>query len=324
MSLFLASPAMLAAGLLVPIALWLRHRRGAAHVRLGAASLLCGMPATWRTRLRFLPTAVTVLGLLAAVVALARPVRQVPAPLTTEGIDVMLCLDTSSSMAANDMDPERTRLDMAKEEAAHFVTGRGDDRVGLVTFARYPDLRSPLTADQVALGRIISGVELVQNDGPEDATGIGTALTRAVQVLAAGESKSKVVILLTDGEENVSTTDTEEEIAPLHAAQLAERLGIRVHAISAGKGTPGRDGRLAPLDTRQVEAVARRTGGKFFRARDAGGMAAVYAEIDALTKVVFSEPRYETEERFVPFLVIALLLLLIGRLLAYGPLAVLA
>ncbi len=141
---------------------------------------------------------------------------------------------------------------------------------------------------------------------------------------AAGESKSKVVILLTDGEENVSTTDTDEEIAPLHAAQLAERLGIRVHAISAGKGTRDRDGRLAPLDTRQVEAVARRTGGKFFRARDAGGMAAVYAEIDALTKVVFSEPRFETEECFVPFLLIALLLLVIGRLLACGPLAVLA
>jgi len=322
----LASPGLLLLGLLVPLALLLRHWRGAPAIRFGPGGLLrrkSALPRTWRNHARFVPGVVTVAGLLVGVVALARPVELVPVPETREGIDIMLCLDTSSSMAATDMDPEKTRLSVAKAAAARFVAGRPDDRIGLVTFARYPDLRCPLTTDHAALLDIIAAVRLVENEGPEDATGIGTATARAAQVLAPGGGRSKVVILLTDGSENVATADQPEEIAPLHAGQLCEKLGIRVYSIAAGLGRRDADGTFVPLDPKQVKGLARRTGGTFFEARDADAVAGVYAEIDALEKAEFDEPRFEIEERFLPFLVVALLLLLFGKLAGYGPLAVL-
>ena len=138
-------------------------------------------------------------------------------------------------------------------------------------------------------------------------------MARAAQVLQGSESKSKVVILLTDGAENVATARTPEEIAPLHAAQLCEELGVRVYTIAAGIGSPNASGEMVPLDTGQVERLAERTGGRFFEARDAGAVAGVYGYIDDLEKVEFDEPRYKVEERFPAFLICALLLLLLSR-----------
>ncbi|MHC4471635.1 MAG: VWA domain-containing protein [Planctomycetota bacterium] len=313
--LTLTAPWLLLMALLVPLVLLSRRRRGSPAVLFAPGGFGRSLPRSWRVRLLPLPPGLQVLGLLLAVLALARPVKNVPVPRTTEGIDILLCLDVSSSMAANDMDPRRARLDVAKGAAAAFVAGRPDDRIGLVCFARFPDLRCPPTLDHDALGEIIEAVALVENDGPEDATGIGTALARSAQVLGSGEAESKVVILLTDGEENVATADKREEIAPLHAGQLCEKLGIKVFAIAAGLGGRDSSGRWVPLDTRQVRRLAERTGGRFFTARDAGAVAGVYAEIDALTKVEFAEPRYRVEEWFLPFLAAAVALLLLGRLL---------
>jgi len=323
-AIFLAAPGLLLLGLLVPVALWFAHRRGRPAIRFGPGAFLeDGPPRTWRNYARFVPGVLTATGLAVGIVALSRPVERVAMPEERLGIDIMLCLDTSSSMAATDLSRSRTRLDVAKAAAARFVAGRPDDRIGLVTFARYPDLKCPLTADHVALREIIAAVRLVTNEGPEDATGIGTATARAAQVLGSGEARSRVVILLTDGEENVATADEPEEIAPLHAGQLCEKLSIRVYAVAAGADTRDSDGNVVPLDTEQIEAVAVRTGGRFYEAKNAGAVAGVYAEIDALEKAVFSEPRFAVEERFLPFLLAALLLLVLGRLTAYGPVAVL-
>jgi Ca-activated chloride channel family protein len=314
--LTLADPWLLLLALLVPLALAVRLWRGSPAVRFAPSAFVLepGFPRSWRVRLRFAPRALHGVGLLLAVVALARPVRQIPLPAVTEGIDILLCLDVSSSMAANDLDRRRARLDVAKSAAAEFIDGRPDDRIGLVCFARYPDLRCPLTLDHGALQQILSDVAMVESDGPEDATGIGTAVARAALVLRGGAATSKVVILLTDGEENVATAQTPEEIAPLHAAQLCESLGVRVYTIAAGIGTPGPGGNWVTLDTSQVRRFAERTQGRFFEAKDAGAVAAVYATIDELEKVELAEPRYRLEEKFVPFLVAALALVLAGRL----------
>ncbi|MHC4973712.1 MAG: vWA domain-containing protein [Planctomycetota bacterium] len=309
----LQDPWWLLLALLVPGALWRRWRRGGPTVLFAPGAFLTRLPGSWRVRLLPLPWLLLVAGILLAVVALARPVQHVALPHESEGIDIMLCLDTSSSMTANDMDPRRTRLDVARDSAARFIAGRPNDRIGLICFARFPDLRCPPTPDHGALRQFLAAVTPVASDGLEDATGIGTAVARAAQVLRGGPAKSKVVILLTDGEENIATAGKPEEIAPLHAGQLCKRLGVKVYAIAAGLGS---------RDTTQVRRVAALAGGRFFEARDAGAVAGVYADINALERVEFSEPRTIVEERFLPFLAAAVVLLLAGRLLQSTLLAV--
>jgi len=330
-------PWMLLLALLVPFALFVRRMRGSPAVRFAPGGFLqptpgpahppdsanrSGMhtapgelPRSWRVRFLWLPQALRVAGLLLVVLALARPVHRTQLPFKAEGIDILLCLDTSSSMTANDMDRARTRLDVARDAAKRFIARRPDDRIGLVCFARYPDLRCPPTLDHDALGRLLSGVTTVTSDGPEDATGIGTALTRAAQVLQNSTAKSRVMILLTDGEENVATDKTPDEIAPLHAAQLCEELGLRVYTIAAGIGSPDRSGSWVDIDTSQVERLAEMTGGRFYKARDAGAVDGVYANINDLEKTEIDKPRYKIEEKFLPFLIAALVLLLASGLL---------
>jgi Ca-activated chloride channel family protein len=229
-------------------------------------------------------------------------------PLRAEGIDILLCLDTSSSMTANDMDRRRTRLDVAKAAAAEFVRGRPEDRIGLISFARYPDVRCPLTLDHEALAGILAGVTTVQGDGPEDATGIGAAVARAAQVLQGDRRRERIVILLTDGDENVAIEGAQGEIAPSHAAQLCSALGSRVYAVAVGAGGPR-------FDTAALRGMSQKTGGEFHEARDADAVAAVYRQIDALEKAGFEKPRYVIEDRFLPFLLAAIAALLLGRAL---------
>ncbi len=324
--LFLLDPWMLLWALLVPAALLSRWYRGSPAVRFAPGEFLLrvtgqfsetgidrGVPSPWRVRLLPLPRLLQVLGLLLLVLALARPARLEPLPLKTEGIDILLCLDVSSSMSADDMDFRRTRLEVAADAAERFIDGRPDDRIGLVSFARYPDLLCPPTLDHAALVEILRDVTMVESDGPEDATGIGAAVARAAQILAAGPAESRVVILLTDGEENVASAEAPEEIAPLHAAQLCQDLRVRVYTIVAGVGRADRQGGFVPLDTRQVQQLAERTGARFYQAANAGAVTSVYADIDLLEKVEIEEPRFRVEERFLPFLLAAVALLLAGR-----------
>jgi Ca-activated chloride channel homolog len=339
--LSLLGPQWLALVLAVPLVLWWRRRPGEPAVQFGPAALL-GMsvasantanaeglhdvgafPRSWRVSLSWLPRGLAVLGVLCAVFALARPVRRAQLPLHTDGIDILLCLDTSSSMMTNDLDRRRSRLEVARDAAAEFIRGRPHDRIGLIGFARFPDVRCPLTLDHDALKKILADVATVATDGAEDATGIGTAVARAAQVIEKSASKSKVVILLTDGEENVANAQAPGEIAPIHAAQLCENLGVRVYAIVVGVGRRTPAGTWVPLDSRPVERLAKRTGGAFYEARDAATTAAVYGQIDALERTRFDEPRYADEDQFLPFLVAAIALLLASRVLESTVFAVL-
>ncbi len=307
----------------VPIGIWMRHRSGVPTITFAPSAYLKGLPRSLRARMAGLPRILQCLGLGFLVVALARPVERVQLPLQAQGIDVLLCLDVSSSMAAKDLDAAHSRLDLAKKAATEFVGGRPADRFGLIRFARYPDLLSPLTLDHRALTSFLDEVQRVEADGLEDLTGIGNAVARAAQVLRSSPAKSKVVILLTDGEENVATAETPDEIGPDRAGQLCEELGVRVYTIAAGIGRRGGGGQWVPLDTAQVEHLAQRTGGEFFEARDGGAIREVYATIDRMEKTQFEEPQFELRERFLPFLVVGLVSILIGRLLRASSLEVL-
>ena len=257
-------PWLLWVGALVAVAIGVRRWRGAPAVSFAPSPFVDRVPRSWRVRLLPLPRVLEALGLLLVVFALARPVHRVELPREAEGIDILLCLDVSSSMAADDMDQRRTRLQVAKDAAAQFIAGRPDDRIGLVGFARYPDLLCPLTLDHRALERFLAEMELVESDGLEDRTGIGTAVARAAQVLRGSLAKSKVVILLTDGEENVATAETPDEIGPLLAGRLCEELRVRVYTIAAGIGRRSRSGEFVALDTTQVRRLAERTGARSF------------------------------------------------------------
>ncbi|MCA9319744.1 MAG: VWA domain-containing protein, partial [Planctomycetes bacterium] len=185
----LQSPGFLWLWLLIPIAAWWRLRRSRPSLLFGSGRFLASdspsgrQPRSLRQRLLVLPTLLRAAGLFFGLLALARPVSLVREPDTAEGIEIVLCLDVSSSMTATDLDGRRSRLALAKAAAISFVRGREHDRIGLVTFARFPDLRSPLTRDREALIELLADVNTVEADGPEDATGIGTAVTRAAQLL---------------------------------------------------------------------------------------------------------------------------------------------
>jgi len=333
--LLLLDPWMLMLALLLLIALLVQRFRGAPAFRFTSGIFLTGEPQvanenqdqsnystkkvlpsrSLRVRLLPLPRILQVIGLLLVILALARPVHRTQVPFETEGIDILLCIDISSSMTAKDMDLKRTRLEVAKDSAVDFIAGRPDDRIGLICFARYPDLNCPLTLDHDALKILLSGLTTVKSDSPEDATGIGAAIARAAQVLSSSSAKSKVVILLTDGVENVATAQTQDEIAPLHASQLCEKLSVRVYAIAAGTDNKGLSGGRVKYDTAQVKRMTVKTGGKYYETRDAGAVTSVYTDINNLEKVELDEPHYRIEEKFTPFLIAALALLLISRLL---------
>ena len=316
-------PSFLWLALLIPAAVWFRRRRAPPMLLFAPFAFLADVPRSARQWLQPMPAILRTVALLLVVAAMARPVHRDPLPLVSEGIDLFLCLDASSSMAANDLDPRRTRLQVAREAALDFVSARAHDRLGLVRFARYPDLLCPSTLDHRAIRELLQELRMVEADGDEDLTGIGTALARCAQVLSASEARSRVVVLLTDGEENVAGSGHDGEIAPRDAAQLCVHAGIRVYTIVVGVGRLAADGRWEALDTKAVQHVAEATGGAFYQARDARTLEQVYSTIDQLERQSFEEPRYRLEERFVPFLVSALVLWWLGHLLRASALGVL-
>ena len=318
----LLNPGLLWLVVLVPLVLWWRTRRKRPSLNFAAAPLAFGssnpLPKSLRQHLLALPVLLQGLAIVVLGIALARPVQRFELPREVAGIDILLCLDVSSSMNAKDLDPQATRLDVVKAAATSFVQGREHDRIGLVRFARFPDLLCPLTLDHGALERFLRELESVEYDGPEDRTGIGTATARAAQVLQRSPGKSKVVILLTDGEENVASQRKPDEIGPDRAAALCERLGIRVYCIAAGIGKRDAQGAWRPLDTTQLQKLAARSGGRFYEAKDAAAIRSVYATIDELETIEFEDPRYEFRDHFVPFLLFGLFVWLAAWALRRG------
>lgn len=284
--------------LLVPILLvsllWRIYRPRAA---LPAASLvlLTGLPKSLRSRLVWAPLVLKATALIALTLALARPVTREVLPIRSEGVEILLLIDTSSSMNAEFRSGQQTvsRIAAAREQALAFAEARVADRIGLMTFALFPDLRCPLTLDQQALAAFLRGVETVPERSDENRTAIGVALAQAVIFLKGSKAESKVVILLTDGENNV------EAILPKDAAKLAKDEGVRVHTI--GISQPMRDflGRMQEPDFTELQVVAKETGGRFFRARSVADLSEIYALIDEEEKVELEDPRYRSVDWFL-------------------------
>jgi Ca-activated chloride channel family protein len=231
----------------------------------------------------------------------------------TEGIDIVLALDISTSMLAEDLEPNR--LEAAKAVAADFVAGRRNDRIGLVAFAGEAFTQVPLTLDY---GVVTSLLAELDPSMIEDGTAVGMGLATAVKRLQASEAASKVVILLTDGRNN------QGEVGPVTAARAAQALGVRVYTIGAGsRGTapvPVNDpqrGRVyatmrVDIDEETLREVAGITGAQYFRATDTESLAAIYEEIDQLERTEMEVENFtQYAERFGVPLGAGLLLLLL-------------
>ena len=308
--------------LLLPMTAWYVYRqlRGGAAIRISSVAGVAGAPRTWRYYGRHLPFVLRCGAVALLVVALARPrTVEYDSRTNAEGIDIVLAIDVSGSMLARDFRPDR--ITAAKEVAASFVADRIGDRIGLVVFAGEAYTQSPLTTDkgtlQTLLGRVRSGLV-------EDGTAIGNGLATAINRLRESDAKSKVVILLTDGENNAG------QIAPLTAAGIAEAQGIRVYTI--GVGTQGKapspiddmigqvSYRMAEvkIDEKTLREMAEATGGRYFRATDKAKLEAIYEEIDRLEKseVEISEFTLYHEE-FVRWVLAALVLLAAEFLLSH-------
>ena len=310
-------PWVLALLALLPVA-WLGrrwlHRGRTATIRYSAVDSIMALGvgrSRWGHRV---PTLLRVLAFAALIVALARPQTGITSEsVTTEGIDIVLVLDVSSSMLAEDLEPNR--LEAAKGVAADFVGGRRDDRIGLVAFAGQAFTQAPLTLDYSVVTSLLAELETGMI---EDGTAVGMGLATAVKRLQASDAASKVVIILTDGRSNVG------EIGPVTAAQMAQALGVRVYTIGAGSMGSARipvddplRGRVymnmrVDIDETSLEEVASLTGGRYFRATDRESLADIYAEIDELERTEIEVENFtQYAERFPGVLGLGLLLLLL-------------
>jgi Ca-activated chloride channel family protein len=264
---------------------WKWRVRKVATVRYSSLELVLPAVRSGTSRLRHLMFVIRTLALAALIVAFARPQTGVSGEeVISEGIDIVLVLDLSSSMLAEDLTP--TRVAAAKQVAASFVEGRRNDRIGLVVFAGQAFTQAPLTLDYNVLMSLLGELEVGMI--AEDGTAIGMGLATAVKRLQESEAESKVIILLTDGRNNRG------EIDPVTAAQMAQALDIKVYAIGAGtRGeapitiddpTFGRRRMRMRVDVDEptLRAVAEQTGGRFFRATDRQSLEEIYREIDEL------------------------------------------
>jgi Ca-activated chloride channel family protein len=301
--------------LLLPLLLWARNRwasRRSGALRYSALEMVreTGEGASrWRHRV---PWGLRLLGLTVLIVALARPQTGLTSEsVTTQGIDIVLAMDVSSSMLAQDLAPNR--LEAAREVAADFVQGRPNDRIGLVAFAAEAYTQAPLTLDHGVIIELLNDLSVGMID---DGTAVGMGLATAVKRLEASGAASRVVVLLTDGRNNRG------EIGPATAAQAAAALGVKVYTIGAGgRGTarvPVDDPRLGrryvnmrvDIDEASLREVAETTGGRYFRATDRESLETVYAEIDTLETTEMEVEHYTRYgERFPLFLMLGLLLL---------------
>jgi Ca-activated chloride channel homolog len=324
-------PELLLLLLLVPIAVFLkvrRERRGDGALVVPTLAFVEPVRPNWRVRLRHLPFALALLGYAGLVLALARPRLGLERTESwTEGVDIFIALDASGSMAAEDFKP-KNRFHVAKNAVRQFIEGRKSDRVGLLTFAGRSRTVAPLTTDrQMILERLGSLALGDQGDG----TAIGMALGNALARLRPSKAKSKVIVLVTDGGNNAG------EIDPDTAAGIAKALGIRVYTIGVGTVSGPveipisiRDPETGRVTERRVVAnvdvdepllqrIASGTGGKFFRATDAKGLADTFAEIDRLEKSEIKTARFTRYREVFPRVALpsALLLAVAGLLAAF-------
>lgn len=305
---------------LIPLLLYeiRRLHTGRKNIRIGTLNPLIPITPKYHYKV-IIPLVLKYLTLILLIFALARPQKgNVSRELTQSGIDIMIALDISGSMRAVDFQPNR--LEAAKQVSADFVRGRQTDRIGLVVFASEAFLQCPLTIDYDVLTGIISDVQII----PEqlDGTAIGLALANSINRLRDSDAESKVIILLSDGDNNAG------EIDPLTAAGFAENFNMKIYTIAMGMrgqvripvDDPLFGRRMVPvqieINEELLKEIAHKTGGEFFRADSEEKLNRIWKEISEMEKTEISVTQFtDWHELFFIFLFIALVFFLLEWLL---------
>lgn len=306
--------------LLIPMIGWYIYKinRNQASLQISSSEAFnrSGM-TTWKVWMRHLPYILRMLAVAAVILILARPQSTNSwQNSSTEGIDIVMAMDISSSMLAQDLKPNR--LEASKDVAAAFINGRPNDNIGLVVFAAESFTQCPLTTDH---GVLLNLFKDIQPGIIEDGTAIGLGLANAVSRIKDSQAKSKVIILLTDGVNNTG------EIAPVTAAEIARTFGIRVYTIGVGtKGEAPYPFQTAfgiqyqnvpvEIDEPTLKQIATTTGGQYFRATDNASLKEIYSEIDKMEKTKISVQEYsKKQEEYKNWALLLLSLLLLEILL---------
>lgn len=305
--------------LIIPLVAWYvwKWRKSDPSVGVSTVAPILSFGTPYKVWLMHVAFALQVVAVAAIIVALARPqTHDSQRSSSVEGTDIVLALDISSSMLANDLQPNR--IQAAKDVASKFVSRRDHDNIGLVVFSGESLSLMPLTTDRAS---VINAIAAAQTGALNDGTAIGDGIASAINRLISGQAKSKSIILLTDGTNNAG------DVAPATAAQIAKQKGIRIYAI--GVGTNGSIQITDPygfstttmetkIDEATLKSIASTTGGKYFRATDTHTLRNVFAEIDQLEKSKINVNNYtQTEENFLPWILTALVALSISLLLRY-------
>ena len=310
--------------LLVPYVLWyfMFRKKSEPTLRMGDTYAYQYAHKSWRMRLLHIPMLLRCVVFALVVVIMARPQTMNSwDSRTTEGIDIMLAMDVSTSMLAEDLKPNR--MEAAKSVASEFIADRSNDNIGLTIFAGEAFTQCPMTTDHTSLLNIMQGVrtDIVTRGLISDGTAVGMGLANAVSRLKESKAKSKVVILLTDGSNNMG------DISPMTSAQIARSLGIRVYTIGVGTN------KVAPypmpvaggvqyvnipveIDTKTLSDIAAVTDGNFYRATNNRELKQIYKDIDKLEKTKMNVTKFSKRyEAYQPLAMSALLLLLLEILL---------
>jgi Ca-activated chloride channel family protein len=305
--------------MLIPMVFWYIKEmyKSDASLQISTHRNLELIPKSKKVKLLHIPFILRILAIILIIIALARPQASNSwRTENTEGIDIMLTLDVSGTMLAEDLKPNR--LEASKEVATEFILSRPNDNIGLVVFSGESFTQCPLTTDHAVLVNLFKAV----NYGIiEDGTAIGLGLANAVNRIKDSKAKSKVIILLTDGSNNRG------DIAPITAAEIAKSFGIRVYAIGVGSYGKVNIPVQTPIglqyqqmdsefDEVSLKNIADMTGGKYFRATNNNKLRAIYQEIDQMekTKINVREFNKKNEEYFI-FALVALVLLIVEVLL---------
>ena len=310
--------------LLVPYVLWyfLYNKRSEPTMRMSDTFVYRYAHKSFRMHLLHLPMILRCIAYVLLVCILARPqTRNSWDNKSVEGIDIMLAMDVSTSMLAEDLKPNR--LDAAKNVAAEFIAGRPNDNIGLTIFAGESFTQCPMTTDHASLLSLLGGVrtDIAARGIISDGTAIGMGLANAVSRLKDSKAKSKVIILLTDGSNNMG------DISPMTSAEIAKSMGIRVYTIAVGTN------KVAPypvpvaggvqyvnmpveIDTKTLANIASTTNGNAYRATNNSELKQIYKDIDVLEKTKMDVKRFSKRyEAYQPFALAAFVLLLIEILL---------
>lgn len=274
---------------------------------------------TWRMRLVHLPVVLRALCFIALVIALARPqTNSFAKESETEGIDIMMAMDISTSMLTTDLRPNR--IEAAKRVGYEFIANRPNDNIGLTLFGGEAFLQCPLTTNHGALLNQfrLTSCSMAEHGIIAAGTAVGMGIANAVTHLEKSSAKSKVIILLTDGANNTG------EISPLTASEMAKKLGIRIYTISVGTDAPTKQAVAqlpngetyeatidATYDPETLKQIAQQTGGQFYRATSVSELRAIYKDIDNLEKSKLKVKRYDRRTELFPYFALCSLALLI-------------